>query len=66
MAGAAVESWSRGVQVSTLHSPKVRGLKPDRDFSSDTDALLQKYAYSGITSVESLEILKVDPFTQRC
>ena len=28
------------------------------------DALLQKYADSGITSVESLEILKVDPFTQ--
>jgi len=29
------------------------------------DALLQKYADSGITSVESLEILKVDPFTQQ-
>jgi type I restriction enzyme R subunit len=28
------------------------------------DALLQKYADSGITSVESLDILKVDPFTQ--
>jgi type I restriction enzyme, R subunit len=28
------------------------------------DVLLQKYADSGITSVESLEILKVDPFTQ--
>lgn len=28
------------------------------------EALLQKYADSGITSVESLEILKVDPFTQ--
>ena len=27
------------------------------------DALLQKYADSGITSVESLEILKVDPIT---
>ena len=27
------------------------------------DALLQKYADSGITSVESLEILKVDPLT---
>jgi type I restriction enzyme R subunit len=28
------------------------------------DALLQKYADSGITSVESLDILKVEPFTQ--
>ena len=28
------------------------------------EALLQKYADSGITSVESLEILKVDPLTQ--
>jgi type I restriction enzyme R subunit len=28
------------------------------------EALLQKYADSGIVSVESLEILKVDPFTQ--
>jgi type I restriction enzyme R subunit len=28
------------------------------------DALLQKYADSGITSVESLEILKVDPLTR--
>jgi type I restriction enzyme, R subunit len=28
------------------------------------DSLLQKYAESGITSVESLDILKVDPFTQ--
>jgi type I restriction enzyme R subunit len=27
------------------------------------DALLQKYADSGIVSVESLEILKVDPLT---
>ena len=27
------------------------------------DALLQKYADTGITSVESLEILKVDPLT---
>ena len=27
------------------------------------DALLQKYADSGITSVESLEILKVDPLS---
>ena len=27
------------------------------------DALLQKYADSGIKSVESLEILKVDPLT---
>ena len=27
------------------------------------DALLEKYAVSGITSVESLEILKVDPLT---
>jgi len=27
------------------------------------DALLQKYADSGITSVESLEILKVEPLT---
>ena len=28
------------------------------------NALLQKYADSGITSVESLDILKVEPFTQ--
>jgi type I restriction enzyme R subunit len=28
------------------------------------ESLLQKYADSGITSVESLDILKVDPFTQ--
>lgn len=28
------------------------------------EALLQKYSDSGISSVESLEILKVDPFTQ--
>lgn len=27
------------------------------------DALLEKYAYTGITSIESLEILKVDPLT---
>jgi type I restriction enzyme R subunit len=27
------------------------------------DALLEKYAFTGITSVESLEILKVDPLT---
>ena len=27
------------------------------------EALLEKYADTGITSVESLEILKVDPFT---
>ena len=27
------------------------------------EALLQKYADSGITNVESLEILKVDPLT---
>ena len=27
------------------------------------DALLQKYAYSGLKSVESLEILKVDPLS---
>jgi type I restriction enzyme R subunit len=27
------------------------------------DALLQKYSDSGITSVESMDILKVDPFS---
>lgn len=27
------------------------------------DALLEKYAFTGIGSVESLEILKVDPLT---
>lgn len=36
------------------YGPKVRAV---------LDALLQKYADSGITSVESLEILKVDPLT---